>query len=152
MVEECQQSVSGASSLQVNDDRLLRQATPVKPSAQPTLVRTQHLPPHKTPGHRPLDRVQPRFRAVRQLMPHLRCRRSFPQVSGVGGTFGSTGCGSARRIHGEVPELCGSLLGTWRVCGARPQVRPADRITRHRKWERCLAPPAAAVPALRQRR
>src|SRR5215472_9708449 len=25
---------------------------PVKPSAQPTLVRTQHLPPRETPGHR----------------------------------------------------------------------------------------------------
>jgi hypothetical protein len=34
----------------------------------------------------------------------------------------------------------GPLPGSWRACGTRPQVRPADRSVRPRRWERCTAP------------
>ena len=56
---------------------------PVKPSAQPTLVRTQHLPPRKTPVHRSLVAESSpgsgRF-GIQCLIYRRRC--SFAQVSG----------------------------------------------------------------------
>jgi hypothetical protein len=90
---------------------------PVKPSAQPTLVRTQHLPPRK-------PQVGACFRLAagsgEGAVCHTACRTgtaAFLQVSGAGCSACGARPGAARRICGEYAEKFlrspGHAAGSW---------------------------------------
>jgi hypothetical protein len=72
---------------------------PVKPSAQPTLVRTQHLPPHITPAQ-----------AVRGEIIAAGCK-------GVGQTRAPAPTSSGRAVFGQVTALGPDPAGTCAVPG-----------------------------------
>jgi len=118
----------------------------VKPSAQPTLVRTQHLPPRITPGLRlcvPASVSSFGWFGMLCLMSP-RCI-AFMQVSGGVCAGGPDGRGSVRRIHGEVPEPVRTVPGL--ACDLRRWTagQAVGRGVRPRRWERCPAPQAEIV-------
>jgi hypothetical protein len=80
---------------------------PVKPSAQPTLVRTQHLPPHITPA-------QP---VCGQIIA-AGCRGCEPIWAGARASSGGVVFGQVRALRSDPAGICGpgALIGAVEWC------------------------------------